>query len=242
MGWYESWFGTRYYASLYGHRDEMDAKAWVDLIQDRWNLEPGQRLLDLACGRGRHAKWFTVAGSDVTGVDISEESIAEATRNIPEANFRVQDMRDPLGHGEFDAACCLFTSLGYFRTLQDNESVFRAVFEALRPGGRFVLDFMNSQVVLRDLVAHETIVRDAVRFTIDRRLENDILVKTIQVEDKGCISHFEERVQTLRTEDLVAMANNVGFLIEDRTDGPDPRPFDPNDSERFVLWMKKPIT
>ncbi|MEX1132353.1 MAG: SAM-dependent methyltransferase, partial [Flavobacteriales bacterium] len=57
MGWYRSWFGTRYYALLYGHRNEHDAQLWVDAILGRWSMPKGARILDMACGRGRHAGW-----------------------------------------------------------------------------------------------------------------------------------------------------------------------------------------
>lgn len=240
MGWFENWFGTRYYASLYGHRDGSDAKAWVDMIVDRWGLGPGERLLDLACGRGRHVRWFAEAGMRCTGVDISEESISEAARVVPQADFMVRDMREPIGSEEFDVACCLFTSLGYFNSLNDNEQVFKVVFSSLRPGGRFVLDFMNSRVVLRGLVGHEEIDRDNVHYVIDRGMEDGVLVKRIRVTDHGQVHLFEERVQALDPGSLIRMAQDAGFIIEDHTEGPVPDPFDPEVSERSVLWMKKP--
>jgi cyclopropane fatty-acyl-phospholipid synthase-like methyltransferase len=85
MAWFKHWFGTPWYALLYGHRDELEAKAWVDCILDRWALPPGSRVLDLACGRGRHVRWMQEAGMQATGVDISEESIDHARRSVPGA-------------------------------------------------------------------------------------------------------------------------------------------------------------
>ncbi|MBK9177098.1 MAG: class I SAM-dependent methyltransferase [Flavobacteriales bacterium] len=247
MGWYRHWFGTPYYKLLYGHRDDAEAAAWVEAIMQRWKLPAGARLLDLACGRGRHARWFTSRGLRVTGADISPESIAEARTLVPGAEFVVHDMRDPSPEARFDAVCCLFTSLGYFDSLTDDQRVFDAVSSMIVPGGCFVVDFMNTEVVLRDLVPSEFVEGSGVRFRIDRFVEKDpahtgqvVLVKRITADDNGCRHQFEERVQALAPEQLERMAVKAGLVIEDRTDGPETAPFDPERSSRFVLWTRKP--
>ncbi len=242
MGWFKHWFGTRYYALLYGHRDVADARSWTDAILARWSLPHGARLLDLACGRGRHARFFAEAGLEVVGVDISEASIAEARMAAPQARFVVHDMRQVLEPEAFDAACCLFTSLGYFEDFEDDRAVFRAAFAALRPGGRFVVDFMNSALVIRDLVPEERLRKEGVDFTLRRSCRDQVLVKCISVRDGDDEHHFEERVQALAPDQLEEMARAAGFVIEDRTDGPEPLSFDPEMSQRFVLWMRKPFT
>ncbi|MCB9184429.1 MAG: methyltransferase domain-containing protein [Flavobacteriales bacterium] len=240
MGWYRHWFGTPYYALLYGHRDDAEAAAWVDAILQRWNLPPGSTLLDLACGRGRHARHFAAHGLRVTGADISAESIGLARANVPDARFLVHDMRTPIPGTRFDAICCLFTSLGYFDQLSDDQRVLDAVSAMLPSGGRFVLDFMNTPVVLRDLVAHEEVNCGDVRFSIDRRLDSDVLVKRIVAMDSSGEHRFEERVQALEPEQIAAMALKAGLEIDDRTDGPVLSAYDRERSSRFVLWTRKP--
>lgn len=242
MGWYRHWFGTRYYSLLYGHRDDADAAEWVGGILDRWQLPTGSSVLDLACGRGRHVRHFMEKGLHTTGVDISEASIADARTMLPGADLRVGDMREPVAQGAFDGICCLFTSLGYFDTTADDQQVFDAVATALKPGGRFVLDFMNTVCVLRDLVGEERLEREGVRFHIQRQLVNDVLVKRITVNDGEEVHRFEERVQALRPDELEAMAVNAGLEIEGATDGPSWDPFDAQRSARFVLWTRKPLS
>lgn len=240
MGWYTRWFGTPYYKLLYGHRDEAEAKAWVEAIQGRWRLAAGARLLDLACGRGRHARHFAALGLRVTGADISAESIAEARAAVPEAEFLVHDMREPIPGARFDAIVCLFTSLGYSGARADDQRVLDAVQAMLVPGGRFVLDFMNTPLVLRELVPEESVEAEGVRFRVERRCEGGAIVKRIRVDDRGRACDFEERVQALMPGELEAMALRAGLHIEDRTDGPELTPFDPERSRRFVLWARKP--
>lgn len=241
MGWFKHWFGTRYYSLLYEHRDVEDARLWVEAILGHWNLPEGSAVLDLACGRGRHAALFAQAGLKVSGVDISAASIEQARLAVPKAEFAVHDMREPFRPGTFDAVCCLFTSLGYFEALEDDQAVFNAVWQALRPGGRFVLDFMNSTLVLRDLVKDERLTKEGVHFELQRSCRDGVLTKCITVRDGQEKHQFQERVQALTPEQLERMALDAGFEIEDRTDGPVLRPFDIITSQRFVLWMRKPL-
>ena len=241
MGWYKHWFGTPWYALLYGHRDENEANAWVEALIGKWGDASGWEVLDMACGRGRHARGFAAVGAKVTGIDISIESIEAARKAVPEAEFQVHDMREPFAVSRFDAAYCLFTSLGYFDDLNDDRKVFAAAFTALKPGGRFVVDFMNSPLVIASLVPEEKVTREGVEFNIARTVEEDRIIKRIMVRSGGSEYEFEEKVQALLPEQLMELATDTGFEIVDRTDGPQPSPFDPDRSQRFVLWMKKPI-
>lgn len=241
MGWYRSWFGTRYYALLYGHRNERDARVWVDAILGRWALPKGSRILDMACGRGRHAGCFQDQGMRVTGIDISEDSIAEARILYPGVDLQVHDMREPFASQQYDAVTCLFTSLGYFDSMDDERKVMKAAYEALRPGGYFVVDFMNTPRVLRELVPAEELERDGIHFHIVRELVGDTIVKRIRIQDRDHSEVFEERVQALMPDAIEAMAVEAGFEVLDRTDGPITAPYSPFHSERCVFWMKRPL-
>ena len=130
MAWYRTWFGTPYYKLLYGHRDEDDAEVWVSTILRRCEAGPGTTVLDMACGRGRHARWFAEVGCDVTGIDLSAESIAEARHDVPSAHFAVHDIRVPFASAAFDLVVCLFTSLGYFEDEDDDRKALAAAFAA----------------------------------------------------------------------------------------------------------------
>ncbi|MFB6258319.1 MAG: cyclopropane-fatty-acyl-phospholipid synthase family protein, partial [Flavobacteriales bacterium] len=69
-GWYETWFDSPYYHILYKDRDEEEAAFFVDRLMERLRAEKGDRILDLACGKGRHAVQLHRKGFDVTGVDL----------------------------------------------------------------------------------------------------------------------------------------------------------------------------
>lgn len=239
MAWYKEWFGTRYYSLLYGHRDESDARSWVDAIVRHGGLQAGQRMLDMGCGRGRHAYGFTQHGLHVTGVDISEASIVEARKRAPGADFLVHDMRVPLFTAEMDVVVCLFTSLGYSDDREDDRKAVRAAAQALKPGGLFVLDLLNGCTVREGLVEEERIAEGGVDFALKRRLEGDVLVKEIFVKDGTEECSFMERVHAWRVEEVKDLVLAAGLTLVELTDGPEPKPFVPGTSQRIVAWARR---
>ncbi len=116
------------------------------------------RLLELACGTGRHAVELARRGYDIVATDYSTDMLACARRRGAEADSRVAfheaDMRrlgdSPAIAGQtFDAAYALFDSIGYVQT---NDAVVQAlagVRERLRPGGVFVFEFWHAAAMLR---------------------------------------------------------------------------------------------
>ncbi len=240
MAWYRTWFGTDYYKLLYGHRDHDDAEVWVRMILGRLGMGTGTEVLDMACGRGRHARWFKEAGCKVTGIDISPESIVDARKAVPDAAFLVHDIREPFANDRYDLVVCLFTSLGYFEALEDDRRAMQAAAQALKPGGWLVLDFMNSAKVLRELVGEECVQAGEVRFSITRQLEDGQIVKRIAADDKGVLHRFEERVTALMPDQLEALVRQAGLRVMDTTDGPVPEPFDVERSQRLVIWAQRP--
>ena len=240
MAWYTEWFGTRYYKLLYGHRDEDDARAWVGAILQRSGLARGAELLDMGCGRGRHARWFAEQGLKVTGIDLSAQSIADAEVYCPGATFSVHDMRVAFATDRFDAVVCLFTSLGYSTDRTDDQRAVNGAAQALKPGGLFVLDLLNGAIVRKELVQEDCQIESEVRFTMQRRVEGDTIVKDIHVDDQGCSHRFTERVHAWTVEEVRAMVGKAGLAVDAVTDGPDPEPFDPLTSDRIVVWAHKP--
>ncbi|MBC7524978.1 MAG: methyltransferase domain-containing protein, partial [Flavobacterium sp.] len=112
--WYASWFDSPYYHILYKDRNYREAQIFMDNLTRYLNLPEKAKVLDLACGKGRHSIYLNQLGFEVTGVDLSENSILEAKKNENESlHFNVHDMRNPF-HQKFDAIFNLFTSFGYF--------------------------------------------------------------------------------------------------------------------------------
>lgn len=237
--WFKEWFGTPYYALLYGNRDEQEAKAQVEGVMVLTGLMQGACVLDMACGRGRHARWFAERGMRVSGFDVNTDAIAAARQAVPSAAFHVHDMREPFAEGAFDLVVNLFTSFGYFEKRSDDLLVLRAAYAALKPGGSLIVDFMNTPKVVAGLVAQEERAVGDVRFTMTRRLHDGMVEKSIRVCDNGMKHHYMERVMALTPEEIASMAEQCGFTVVGRYGDFDGRLYDVERSERFLLWAKR---
>ena len=104
------------------------------------HLPSGGRILDLCCGSGRLSYWLVGCGFQVTGVDGSDEMIAIARENVPQAEFEVADIRDFQRPGSFDAVVSTFDSLNHLPTSNDLLTVFRNVRASLADEGLFFFD------------------------------------------------------------------------------------------------------
>lgn len=198
-------------------------------------------VLDLGCGRGRHAVYLGTSGADVTGIDIAHENIAYARRyEHDRLRFEVGDMREDYGSQRFTEILNLFTSFGYFAGHEENRKVLRRAVQALRPGGRIVIDFLNAAKVMHTLVPYEIKHEGTTRFEIARRLEDGFIVKDLYVADGATCRHFQERVQALVLADFVAYFEQVGldmlYVFGDYA----LRPFEAATSDRLILIAQKP--
>ncbi|HEY3012403.1 MAG TPA: methyltransferase domain-containing protein, partial [Gemmatimonadales bacterium] len=154
--WFEEWFGEDY-LRLYPHRDDADAERAVALICRSVGLQPGWRVLDVACGAGRHARAFAAAGARCIGLDLSA-TLLRLAREITDAPLVRADMRDlPIRPGSMDLTVNLFTSFGYFERDAEHTTALAEMISTVRPGGWFVIDFLNPAAVRRRLVPEETI-------------------------------------------------------------------------------------
>lgn len=236
--WFASWFDSNFYHTLYQHRDETEAERFIQSLVAHLSPAPGTRVLDLACGRGRHARQLHSLGMQVLGVDLSPASIADANKEAKDGlAFKVQDMRDPFP-GKFGLILNLFTSFGYFENTSDNRKVLENVAEALEPNGVFVLDFMNVEKVLRNLVPAESKEMDGVFFEISRALEDGVIVKRIHVNDNGMHEDYAERVQALGRDELEEMMMAAGLELTETWGGYDGAAFDPAHSDRLVMFAR----
>ena len=236
--WYTSWFDTPYYHILYKDRNYREAQVFMDNLTHYLNLPEKAKVLDLACGKGRHSIYLNQLGFTVLGADLSENSITEATKNTNETlHFKVHDMREPFEE-KFDAIFNLFTSFGYFENDEDNLTTLKAIKESLTEYGFAVIDFMNVAQVLETLVPEETKTVEEIDFHIKRYLKDGHIYKEIDFEDKGQKFHFTEKVKALTLNDFEELMEEAGIYLLDIFGDYKLKKFHKTDSERLIMIFK----
>ena len=236
--WYTSWFDTPYYHILYKDRNYREAQVFMDNLSHYLNLPEKAKVLDLACGKGRHSIYLNQLGFTVLGADLSENSIAEANKNTNETlHFKVHDMREPFEE-KFDAIFNLFTSFGYFENDEDNLTTLKAIKESLSEYGFAVIDFMNVAQVLETLVPEETKTVEGIDFQIKRYLKDGHIYKEIDFEDKGQKFHFTEKVKALTLRDFEELMEEAGIYLLDIFGDYQLKKFHKTDSERLIMIFK----
>jgi len=241
--WFEQWFDSRYYHMLYQHRNEEEACSFVDSLVKILKPKPNDTLLELACGKGRHAKAFAAHGLDVTGVDLSPESISFAQGFAHEhLHFFVHDMRHLFRTNYFDIVTNLFTSFGYFRSEHDHVLAARSMASALKSKGRFVIDFVNRSYARQNILQHphEVICHDTVTFTIQRSYTEDKLFKKINIQDGQETHCFTEEVNSFSLEKMKTLFTDAGLHLTASYGDYFLSAYEEEKSPRMILLFEKP--
>ena len=238
--WFESWFDSPLYDLLYEHRDDKEAAGFIDKIFSFLVPGTGSRILDLACGTGRHTIYMNSKGFEVTGVDLSEKMIMKARareENGPE--FYIHDMRKVFRVNYFDMICSFFTSFGYFANTKDNIRTLRSVAAGLKDNGTFLLDYLNPLVVVEKLVASESKVLGDWSVEIERRNVDDRIVKTMRWKQGDTVQTFEERVSLFERKQLEQMLEVSGLSMLHVFGDYDLNNYDAQSSDRMIILARK---
>jgi SAM-dependent methyltransferase len=239
--WFDEWFDSLYYHILYQHRDYEEAALFIDKLVDYLDIHTGDKILDLACGKGRHSVYLNHKGFDVTGVDLSPMNIELAKRHESEGlHFEVHDMRNLYRPNGFHYIFNLFTSFGYLDTKEANLNVIKTTVESLKVGGKLLIDFLNPYVVINHLVEEEERVIDNVKFKITREYtEDEYLVKHIDIEDHGQHYQFHEKVKAIRRIEFLDYFERTHLKVVDVFGDYELNPYQMDKSQRLIFLVEK---
>ncbi|MEO9965679.1 MAG: class I SAM-dependent methyltransferase [Reichenbachiella sp.] len=239
--WFDEWFNTIYYHILYKHRDHEEAAAFLDQLIAYFQPNPDAKILDLACGKGRHSIYLNQKGFDVTGVDLSEENVKFArTKANDTLHFAVHDMRNVYADEKFDYVFNLFTSFGYFDSKDENLSVIDATIKSLKPNGKFLLDFLNPYVVVNNLIHEEDKTIENIHFNIRRSYtEDEFILKNIEVDDHGQHYEFQEKVKAIRRTDFLDYFNRINLKVIDIFGDYELSEYRKEESSRLIFVLEK---
>jgi len=238
MDWFKDWFNSKYYHILYQNRDEKEAENFIQNLSQFFKKE--DKIIDIACGAGRHTLFLSELGYDTTGIDLSEESIKTAKiKSEGKIPFEVWDMRECYKKQEFNVALNLFTSFGYFEKEEDDFSAIKAMSDNLKEGGILIIDFLNSKKVISNLVKQETKEMDGIQFNIARKVEDGFICKNIKFSDKGTDYNFNEKVKAITLDDFTKLLNFAGMKVVSQFGNYNLEHYNSQHSDRLIIIAKK---
>lgn len=256
--WFANWFDSPYYHILYQNHNDQSAKDFIDnLFQKLTPPNPeysertpnnAYRILDLACGKGRHSRYMASKGFDVTGIDLSEKSIQFARQfESDNLSFFQHDMRKSFRINYFDYIFNIFTSFGYFDTEEDNLTALKCVAEGLKPNGTFILDYFNTNWVRHTMIPKYAQTAGGIVFHINKHIENGHIFKTIQFEVESDESSnpvltkykFQEKVRLFSLSDFEILFEKAGLKIVEKYGDYQLNPFDEQTSNRLIIKAVK---
>lgn len=150
--WWKTMFDQKYLDTYLVDFTPERTSQEVDFVVKAAELKPDDRILDLACGHGRHSIELAKRGFVVVGLDYSKPFIEKAKTDAKEARVNVEfvqgDMKQLPFNEEFDVVLTLFTTFGYFDD-ETNQEVLDEINKSLKPGGRFLIDVISGEAVVK---------------------------------------------------------------------------------------------
>ena len=242
-GWFTDWFNSSYYHALYQHRDDTEALQFIHNLLVYLKPLPHAKMLDIACGKGRHSKALFDAGFDVVGIDLSPASInAASSMETNGLRFSCHDMRETFRNNYFDYAFNFFTSFGYFNSDEEHQLAIQAMSNNLKEGGTLVIDYLNVGIVDPALdLATETQI-DGFNFQIKKWQDSLFLYKEIKVIDaltQEELGIFEEKVRKYTLHDFMVFMQKAGLSIVATFGNYQLAPFNPENADRLIIVAQK---
>jgi len=240
--WFRDWFSSPFYHRLYFERDEKEAEEFIHKLVHFLQASPGHRMVDIACGRGRHSCILAKMGFDVTGFDLSFESIDYAKQfETDNLNFYQHDVRYPFWVNYFDYAFNFFTSFGYFATRREHDDAMRTIATSLKPGGMFIIDYLNTHYVEDHLVHIETKNVAGTSYQIHRWEDETHFYKKIIITDASLVVPEEhtEKVVKFSLGDFTDMLSYQNMQILEVFGDHNLSPYDVRKTPRLIIIAKK---
>jgi len=220
MEWWKKYFSEDY-LKLYRH-DESETSRETEAIIRMLQIEKGEKILDLACGFGRHSVKLAQRGFEVTGYDLSESFLKRAQELANSIGVKLElkrgDMREIPYNEEFDVVINMFTAFGFFESEMEDLKVLKGVNKALKPGGQFLMDVINRENILQ-ITTPRRWMRENHSFLLEERffdffrsrleLTNQLLLSTGEMKE----ANYSIRLYTLT--EMLGLFNAAGLVLTD---------------------------
>ena len=246
--WYVEFFGDDYLRVYADRLTDEHTEAEVAFVERALGLKPGDAVLDLCCGQGRHAILLAKHGVHATGQDLSERYIADARRLAAgqgvDAAFVVGDMRRIDGVERYDAVINMFTAFGYLEADADNAQALKAARRALKPGGLILIDALNREWVLANQTPEERHEREDGAVIIERRAfdeaegRNHVTFEVLEA-DGARRQAGGHHIRLYALAEMRALLEEADLAYERAYGGYDAAPYAPS-SRRMIVIARKP--
>ncbi len=218
-------------------------KKEIDFLVKYAELDRPLEILDLACGHGRHANALAQLGHKVTGIDITDGFLKVAKEEAKQLNLDVkyihQDMREIDCDHSFERVFVLFTAIGYFDDDQ-NETVFRNIFKALKPNGILCFDSHNRDTFMTYYLPSSVVERDG-NFMVDQRTFDSLTghcVTKRTVIYKQSTKSFQHSVRFYNPTEIIKLFKQIGFSSVEFYENWEGKPLG-QESKRMIVIAKK---
>ncbi len=251
MDWTEQFFNDLYLKSYALTLTAERTSKEVECIVRALSLQPGEHILDLACGHGRHALELAKRGyGPITGLDFSPEALMQAQSDAKAQNLDVSfiqgDMRRLSFESAFDAIYNYFSAMFYW----DDEThlrILQGVAKALKPGGRFLIETVNRENILRFSHPQKTwsvgtgdVAWQLQEYNVDLEQgyskTEEILILT---SGKTVRRYFQTRLYTL--SDMIRLLKEAGLSYQASYGAPDLSPYGASSPRTIVVATKEKL-
>ena len=217
--WFAEVFQAEYQRSVSPNMNKQTTREAV-FIDKSLSLQPGARVLDLACGDGRHSmelasRQFEVVGLDLS-VDMLQRGLSVAQNNNLPVKFIHGDMRSMNFNSVFDGCLLWQSSFGFFDDIS-NFKVLQGIWRSLKPGARFLLDLVNRDHIVAQMPSrcwwegHNCIFLEEVNF--DHTTSTLHTKRSFIYEDGTPPLEHNMYIRLYSPHEIINMISNVGFKV-----------------------------
>jgi len=178
-------------------------------------------VLDLCCGIGRHSIGLAKKGHSVTGLDFNSDYVKRAEGlSLPlriRPNFMQADMRKIPFANKFDAVYCFWSSFGYYDA-DTNLGILKGLIKAMKPGGRFLLDIINRDFVLRHFQPRDW-TKTGRGYIMEKRVyhtDTSRMLTTWYFAGDGHIIRKQSDIRLYGLPEIEALLASAGFRVTAR--------------------------
>lgn len=241
--WFREYFDSNYSQLILDSISDEFTSIQITLLETLLQLNPTDKIMDLFCGKGRHAIPLAKKGFQITAIDLVPDYIQFIQKIAEAENLKikaiVQDARKIEYHQEFDRVYLMFTSFGYFTNIE-NAELLQTIHHALKKSGLLLLDIENRDYILKHFI-HEKWREKEFGYLLERHkffpLTSRQHTKRLLVMNDGSTKEFFRDLQLYSAHEMIKVAKDASFEIAQIVGDYDMSPFQIN-SPRIIAVFK----